>query len=101
MCTQPLTAFAPQGRAREVACDYLVAADGARSALRRALGVPLDGQPALQVGFRAACLSLRRCIPVNGSGQTSSPSVCSSSLQYAYGWQRVAQDISACTRPIM
>ena len=37
-----------------MACDYLVAADGARSALRRALGVPLDGQPALQV---ASCLA--------------------------------------------
>lgn len=31
-----------------MACDYLVAADGARSPLRHALGVPLDGQPALQ-----------------------------------------------------
>lgn len=40
-----------------MACDYLVAADGARSALRRALGVPLDGQPALQVASCLACLS--------------------------------------------
>lgn len=31
-----------------MACDYLVAADGARSPLRHALGVRLDGQPALQ-----------------------------------------------------
>ncbi len=52
-----LTALAPQGRAREVACDYLVAADGARSALRRALGVSLDGQPALQVTSCVLCPS--------------------------------------------
>ena len=77
-----LTALAPQGRAQEVACDYLVAADGARSALRRALGVPLGGQPALQVASCLACPPfMRDAYPLAGSGQTLFASVRSSSLQ--------------------
>lgn len=31
-----------------MACEYLVAADGARSPLRQSLGIRMDGQPALQ-----------------------------------------------------
>ncbi|KAK9846335.1 hypothetical protein WJX81_001811 [Elliptochloris bilobata] len=51
-----------QGSAQEVACEFLVAADGSRSALRRALGVPLDGEPALQ-----HLLNIHFCAPALGA----------------------------------
>ncbi len=62
----------PQGGAREVAADFLVAADGARSGVRRALGVPLAGQPALQhllnIHFRAPAAAARLLAGAGGAG---------------------------------
>jgi 2-polyprenyl-6-methoxyphenol hydroxylase-like FAD-dependent oxidoreductase len=52
-----------QGRRSEVACRFLVAADGARSRTRAALGVRMAGRPALQhlvnVHFSAPDLARR------------------------------------------
>jgi len=69
-----------QGGAREVAADFLVAADGARSGVRRALGVPLAGRPALQhllnIHFRAPAAAARLLAGaggVGGAGERAAP----------------------------